>query len=534
MNLSCRGLGAAFACVLLLTTAAPVHAATGIPVTETVSTTDRSDLQLIDAVRALVPAAMRETGEPGVSIALARHGRIIWRAGFGWADLEARAKMTPDNAFKAGSMSKSYVATAIMQLVEQGVISLDDRADKYLPFKVENPLGDRPVTIRDLMLHQSGLSIGDDGESQSTPPRPLEVALAEAYARPHLRPYEASKVPTWGAKVGSQWQYSNIGAATLGLIVQRANPEHLSFPDYVQTHIMDPLGMTGSQFPADQARLRPDVAARLSHGYSRIGAVYLPTPKVVIEGYPAGNAVIVPSDHIRLLMAYMNGGELDGHRILKADTVREMITPQRDTPAPTIKQGLIWRIWDSGKPTEIFEHSGLYMYGWTNSAFAFKKLDTEAVVSVNDWPLPGTPSVRDLVQKFIGDWLVLDARMGSAPPPGDWKWKASYVMGLVFTEAYNGALGVRDRLSREQLETLADHAIFDPDGPAAELGWDKAGFIAGVEDLRQVHMTDQGMAGFRDSGKMRVSPEEALILFHALGGAGADFPFAKAAPAAGK
>ncbi|HEY3813621.1 MAG TPA: serine hydrolase domain-containing protein [Caulobacteraceae bacterium] len=521
--------------------------------TEQIATSDPSDLAFIQAMKAVIVAGMKRTGEPGLGVAVARHGKVIWVAGFGYANLETRAPVTPETVFKAGSMTKTYTATAVMQLVEQGVVSLDDRADKYLPFKVENPLGDRPVTIRDLLLHQSGLSAGDDGEAQARTPRPLAVALAEAYARKDQRPYEQTRTPIWSTKVGAAWQYSNLGAATLGLIVERANPERLSLPDYVQKHILDPLGEAHSQYPAiqDAAHVRPDVWQRLSAGYTRIGPEFFPTPKVQIEGYPAGGAMLRPKDHIRLLLAYMNGGELDGHRILKPETVTAMITPQRDTPVERIKQGLIWRIWDGDKPTAVFEHSGLYMYGWMNSAAAWPKLDAAFVASTNEWPLPGSATTRDVLQTFIGDYLALDAqaarakltdatttRLAAAPKPTAdlskpaWKWKTSYVMGLIFVDALNGELGVGDRLSPDEVRALAEKAVFNPDGPNADAGFDKAAFIEGVEDLRHVRMTQPSIEGFRDSGKMRVSPDEVATIYKALGGdtgAGTEFHFVKPA-----
>ncbi|HWE46330.1 MAG TPA: serine hydrolase domain-containing protein [Caulobacteraceae bacterium] len=519
--------------------------------TEHISTTDASDLAFIQAMKAVIAAGMKRSGEPGLGVAVARHGKVIWVAGFGYANLETHAPVTPETVFKAGSMTKTYTATAVMQLVEQGVLSLDDRADKYLPFKVENPLGDRPVTIHDLMLHQSGLSAGDDGEAQAGTPRPLAVALAEAYARKNQRPYEQTRTPIWSTKVGATWQYSNLGAATLGLIVECANPEHLSLPDYVQKHILDPLSEAHSQYPAiqDAAHVRPDVWSRLSAGYTRIGPEFFPTPRVQIEGFPAGGAMLRPQDHIRLLLAYMNGGELDGHRILKPETVAEMINPQRDTPVDRIKQGLIWRIWDGDKPTAVFEHSGLYMYGWMNSAAAWPKLDAAFVASTNEWPLPGSATTRDLLQTFIGDYLALDAqaarteltdatigRLATAPKSSidlskaDWKWKTSYVMGLIYVDALNGELGVTDRQSPQEIRALAEKAVFNPDAPNADAGFDKAAFVAGVEDLRHVRMTQPAIEAFRDSGKMRVSPDEVATVYKALGGdagAGTEFHFVK-------
>ncbi|HEY3812489.1 MAG TPA: serine hydrolase domain-containing protein [Caulobacteraceae bacterium] len=500
---------------------------------EHLQTSEPNDLRLIEALRALIPISMRMTGEPGLSLALARRGRAIWKAGFGHADLATREAMTPDHVHKVGSISKPYVATAVMQLVEDGVLGLDQRADTHLPFKVENPLGERAITLRDLLTHQSGLCLGDAGQSRAETPRPLEEALRDAYGRDRQGAYEQTRSPTWSAKVGEAWQYSNLGTATLGLVVQRANREGLSFADFVQRRIIEPLGMTSAQFPPvqDAAHVRPDLWRRLAPGYARMGGAYLPTPPVQIEAYPAGSAMMTPADHLRFLLAFMNGGVLDGQRILKAETVAEMLSPQRVGSPPDYQQGLIWWVKDAGKPTEEFSHGGAYMFGWVNAGVAYPKLDAALVVSANEWPLPGGGVTRDLLQRFILDWLLLEARGGVAAPEGDWAWRASYLMGLVMVDSLQGALGMTTRLTPEETRAMAAAAIFDPEAPGGGAGWDPDGFVAGVEDLRGVRITADGVTAFRDSGRMQLTPADAVILHRALGGGGDPAAFRFLTPA---
>jgi CubicO group peptidase (beta-lactamase class C family) len=447
---------------------------------------------------------------------------LIWKAAWGLADLATRAPMTPEHTFKVGSMSKPYVATAVMQLVEAGRVSLDERADAYLPFKVENPLGERPITVRDLLLHQSGLCLGDAGISRMETPRPLAEALAEAYSHDRQPAYEGTRSPIWSAKVGEAWQYSNLGTGTAALIVERANADALSFADYVQRHIMDPLGMTTAQFPLmhDAAHVRSEVWSRLAPGYMRMGGAYLPTPTVQIESYPAGAAMMAPADHLRFLMAFQAGGALDGARILKSETVAHMLEPHRPGSPPDYKQGLIWWVKDKGLPTEEFGHGGAYMFGYVNVGVCYTKLDAALVVSANEWPLPGGGITRDLVQRFVLDWLLMEARAGVAAPKEDWAWQASYVMGLVVVDALQGALGMSTRMTPEEVRRMADAAVFNPAVPGGALGWDPEGFIAGVEDLRDVRITAEGIDGFRDSGRMRVSPADVLTVHRALGGPG--------------
>jgi hypothetical protein len=262
-----------------------------------------------------------------------------------------------------------------------------------------------------------------------------------------------------------------------------------------------------------------------------MGGAYLPTPPVQIEAYPAGSAMMTPTDHLRFLLAFMNGGVLDGQRILKAETVAEMLSPQRAGSPPDYQQGLIWWVKDAGKPTEEFSHGGAYMFGWVNTGVAYPKLDAALVVSANEWPLPGGGVTRDLLQRFVLDWLLLEARGGAPAPDGDWAWRASYLMGLVMVDSLQGALGMTTRLTPEETRAMAAAAVFDPAAPGGGLGWDPEGFIAGIEDLRGVSITGDGVAAFRESGKMRLTPADAATIHRALGGGGDPAAFRFLTPA---
>jgi D-alanyl-D-alanine carboxypeptidase len=97
---------------------------------------------LIEALRDFIPRAMKLEGTPGLNLAVALDGRVIWEEGFGLADLDRRIPMTPQTVTHSGSMGKAYTATAVMQLVEQGVIGLSDPISKYITdVRIVNPLG---------------------------------------------------------------------------------------------------------------------------------------------------------------------------------------------------------------------------------------------------------------------------------------------------------------------------------------------------------------------------------------------------------
>ena len=196
-----RSAGQLLAYLTLLPVAAPAQEARPIPLAELAAPgLSPSDLRLIAALRDYIPHVLRQNGTPGLNLAVARHHQIIWRAGFGYADLERKTPMTPRTVFHSGSMGKTYTATAVMQLVEQGVMELDQPVNRYLKdFQIKDPLGDREVTLRDLLTHRSGLT-GNAAGSDYLPPQPLAQHVKETYGRTAFREYSGA-IPLWSAKV---------------------------------------------------------------------------------------------------------------------------------------------------------------------------------------------------------------------------------------------------------------------------------------------------------------------------------------------
>jgi CubicO group peptidase (beta-lactamase class C family) len=111
----------------------------------------------------VVRAQMREQSIPGVSLAVVRNGKIIKATGYGLANVELDVPVTPKMVFNPGSLAKAFTATAVMMLVEEGKVGLDDKISKYLP---EAPAAWNEITIRRLLTHTSGLRdyFGEDGD----------------------------------------------------------------------------------------------------------------------------------------------------------------------------------------------------------------------------------------------------------------------------------------------------------------------------------------------------------------------------------
>jgi CubicO group peptidase (beta-lactamase class C family) len=256
-----------------------------------------------------IPEAMTVTGTPGLNVALAVQGKPIWERGFGYADLHRREPMRADTVTRAGSMAKLYTATAVMQLVEERLVGLYDPISRYFnDFDVTNPLGEREVTPYDLLTFRSGLA-RDTCDASLTRPPPLGQHLAHGYASPVLQEY-GKTIPRWSTKVGEAYQYSNFGIATLGYLVEVTNRESLSFSAYVHRRIIDPLGMTSTVLPPSMESLpRGDARLhRLSTGYAKLGNLYVEAPLMESAAFPCSGLLTTPADHLRLLMALLDGG----------------------------------------------------------------------------------------------------------------------------------------------------------------------------------------------------------------------------------
>lgn len=488
-----------------------------IPITESVHADRPFEVRLIDATRDFVLHAMRAHGTPGLNLAMGYRGELIWEAGFGWADVAAGRPMTPETVYHSGSLGKTYTATAIMHLVDRGVIALDDPISQHLPFEVHNPLGDRDVTVHDLLTHRSGLS-GGGAKGVWDKPVPLEEALRASYAS-DTSPLLGATTPFWIGKVGAQFNYSNPGIATLGLIVQTANPDRLSFSDYVQRHIMDPLGMESSQYPPAQHEdyVRPDIWENMSTGYARMGSAWVPSVPLYFSHYPAGGVVAKPADHIRLLTAMMNGGEYDGYRVLEAGTVTEMLTPQyEDEIGPGIQVGLVWRLRNHGARSTSFAHAGGHMFGWRTEGYAWPELDVTLMVAHNQWSLPDASPESGMIPAFVESWVL------NAPPDieltaasAEWAWRVSYVRGVMYAAMFGMYVGVEGDIPADGLEEAIAATRVQP---GWRDDWDPDGFREGVRDISEVGLGYAEVTGFWGSEASRVMEEEARQILQELGG----------------
>jgi CubicO group peptidase (beta-lactamase class C family) len=479
---------------------------------------------LVTSLRAFIPQAMRLDHIPGLNAVVARRGSVIWEEGFGHAHLETMTPMTPRTVLRSGSMGKTYTATAVMQLVEQGALGLHEEINRHLPFRVTNPLGEREITFYDLLTHRSGMT-SNNASPDFRHPVPLGEHLRDGFARNVHDLYRGSAEPRWSTKVGSTFQYSNYGMALLGYLVEVANPDGLSFSEYVHRHILAPLKMWSTSYPPiqDPPHVDPDILARVAAGYAGFGPINIPTPRIHFADYPAGNVLTIPSDHVRMLLAYMNGGELDGRRILQPETVRLMLTPQAAWLGSTDAVGLVWAIGNHGKRDYWFGHMGAHMFGWHSSFRAYPNLDLAMVVATNRWDIAwwSSEAPRKHISELIFEHAANVLSEESTPKPKrSWSWKVCYAAGVMLTEQMVALLSITSPLTRDMVSAMATGSRVMETVRGEDLAWDREAFEAGVADVLEAEPTISGIRAWMQSNSLKIDRADLELIYRQLGGDG--------------
>jgi CubicO group peptidase (beta-lactamase class C family) len=265
--------------------------------------------------RKIVAEEMALAGTPAMSVAVFADGRVVALFALGLADVETHAPATDDTLFPAASVTKTLTAALVMREVERGRLSLDAPVDDSLP--PERMVRDRagapvPVTLRELLSHSSGLPVSWAGiqSDPNEPPRSLDDFLAHG-----LRTLRAP---------GETLIYSNDGFALAGWLAARAEGE--SFDALARKALFEPLGMTHSTLapPRDAG---PALAAAYGGMLPFAGHSRVPHQTVSAVA-PAGALITTAGDLARFGLAMLEGGELDGARVLAPTSVAEMMRLQ--------------------------------------------------------------------------------------------------------------------------------------------------------------------------------------------------------------
>jgi serine beta-lactamase-like protein LACTB len=313
--------------------------------------------------RESVRAAVAAQNLPGVSVAVGAEGQVVWAEGFGWADLETHAPVSPETRFRIGTASTVLSSAAAGLLVEQGRLKLDDEIQAYVP---EFPKKQWPVTVRQLMGHVAGVRNdgGDEGALLGEHcERPLD-ALQEFGDRALL------------FEPGTRYRVSSYGWILLSAAIEAASRE--PFLRFMEQQVFEPLGMRDT---------RPDSASdTLSHRATPYFPRYAADPRYgpdemrsIDYSCYAGASVFLstPSDLVRF------GLGVDGGMLLKPATIDLLQTSQRLTTGQDTGYGLGWDIETvplAGAQVRMVGHDGESLGGTVASLMTFR--DRGLVVAV--------------------------------------------------------------------------------------------------------------------------------------------------------
>ena len=275
-----------------------------------------------------VPALMREAQMPGFAIAVTRDGDIVYRAAFGARDLEAVLPATTDTLFGIGSITKSFVAIGILQLAEQGRLSIDDPVSKHLPFELGLP--GEPITIRHFLSHTPGFpSLATSsvlirrglGEDTGVP-----LASADDFFR-----FVNGATDEIEFEPGEHFFYNNAAWRMLGAIIQEVSG--VPFHEYLTENVIRPLGMQRTTFDTAQLFADPDHLTPYRQRDDGPEATGFPYPNPAeVQSFSflsaAGGISSSVTEMTRYMQMLINMGELDGVQLIDRRAMAEMQTIQ--------------------------------------------------------------------------------------------------------------------------------------------------------------------------------------------------------------
>jgi len=310
-------------------------------------------------IAAALQSFVDSKGIAGAVTVVANSEKTLSVDAVGYSDLKSGAKMRPDSLFWIASQSKPITSSAIMMLVDEGRVHLDDPVEKYLPEfhgqKLIDPAdsehkrlisNDHPITVRQILSHTSGLPFSTPEESPTLDGMPLKDAVAK-YAKAPLQFEPASK-----------YQYSNAGINTAGRIIEVVSGQ--PYEQFLQKHLFDPLGMEDTTFwPTGSQLERLATSYKPSDSKTELVPTTVTQLKYPLNGkdrypMPAGGLFSTAGDLTKFCQMILNGGEYHNKRILSEQAVY-LMTHKQTLEKVKEGYGLGWSV---NGPS--FGHGGAY------------------------------------------------------------------------------------------------------------------------------------------------------------------------------
>jgi CubicO group peptidase (beta-lactamase class C family) len=308
---------------------------------------------ITSAIDDYVQAEMNRQHIPGVSLAVVKNGEVVLAKGYGFSNLEHQVPVKPATIFQSGSMGKQFTATAVMMLIEEGKVSLDEKISKYLG---EVPEAWQNITVRHLLTHTSGLT-----------DYPADFDFRRDYTEDELLKRAQAIKPDF--KPGEKWQYSNLAYVTLGILIHKVSGKF--YGDLLQERIFKPLGMTTTRIISET-----DIVPNRAAGYRFINNEWKNQNWVS----PSLNTTADGALYFTVLDVAKWDAALYGETLLKKTSFEQMWTPVTLNNNKTYDYGFGWSL---GRINghRIIEHGGAWQ-GFTS--YIARYVDDKLTVIVLD------------------------------------------------------------------------------------------------------------------------------------------------------
>jgi CubicO group peptidase (beta-lactamase class C family) len=283
-------------------------------------------------VDAFVASEMKKQHIPGVSVAVVRDGTVVLAKGYGFANVEHQVPVKPETIFQSGSVGKQFTATAVMMLVEEGKIGLDDPITKYFP---DGPEAWKAIKVRNLLSHTGG-----------TTDYPNDFDFRKDYTEDDLLK-RAETIPL-AFKPGEKWSYSNLGYVLLGILIHKVSGKF--YGDFLQERIFKPLDMSTARIISEE-----DIVPNRAAGY-RLEKGALKNQEWVS---PSVNTTADGALYLTALDMARWDAALYTEKLLKKSSLDQMWTPVTLNDGKPSRYGFGWGIGEI-RGHRIVEHGGAW------------------------------------------------------------------------------------------------------------------------------------------------------------------------------
>ncbi|MFJ5766981.1 serine hydrolase domain-containing protein [Lysinibacillus sp. NPDC093210] len=315
---------------------------------------DATDKTLnISAIDAFMAKEIDRLNIPGASLAIVKKNQVEYLQGYGDSSPNG-TKMTPQTPIVIGSVSKSFTALAIMQLVEQEKIHLDDFVHNVLPgFQLADKEQSKKITIQHLLNQTSGLSTYD-GQ--------VAISQGDKTIKEHVQSLAYINL---SSPVGKHYEYSNLNYSILGAVIEEVT--NTPYKEYIDEFIFKPLEMNNSY-----ADPKDDINNTIAHGYQTVFGIKVPTEQLIHDGtVPSGYIISSAEDMANYMMAQLNEGLFNGKSILSANAMNTLHQPSSFISHDTY-YAMGWEV-----KNDVISHNG-----WTENTYSKVLLDGQYGISL--------------------------------------------------------------------------------------------------------------------------------------------------------